>query len=300
MCGGGGGGGSSASTEALQQEQLRQMRDDDLRRREEELRRVAAANKINALYGIAPQATDAQAYQSLMADRYAANNPKPVQERMDFMVDPNATAKRQADFNQKMAAWQAGLQDLLGKNTAVSISADEVAKNKAARDAGYAQIKQGNMALMLDDIGRNRSEAQRDLRFGLARSGLAGGSVDISENRNITDANQRSVIQANQLTDNQVAKVRADDEATRADLISRINAGLDGDSAATTAMNRMLNNRQEAISAPPSGALNNLFTGIANFWNQAQYGYGAANPYGSNRGGSAISSGGYGGRLTGG
>ena len=67
---------------------------------------------------------------------------------------------------------------------------------------------------------------------------------------------------ANQYADNQVAQMRSNDESTRADLISRINAGLDADSAATTATQRMLNNRQEALTTNPSGALNNLFAGI--------------------------------------
>ena len=105
--------------------------------------------------------------------------------------------------------------------------------------------------------------------------------MDVDTHKSITDANQRSTIQANQYADNQVAQMRSNDESTRADLISRINAGLDADSAATTATQRMLNNRQEALTTNPSGALNNLFAGIGSAWNGYQFANGAANPYGN-------------------
>ena len=134
--------------------------------------------------------------------------------------------------------------------------------------------------------------------FGLQRNGLFGGSVDVDTHKSITDANQRSIIQANQYADNQVAQMRSNDESTRADLISRINAGLDADSAATTASQRMAINRQQALSEPSSGALNNLFASIGGALNSYQYANGAANPYG-NMGKSSVGSlGGYGGRVT--
>jgi len=112
-----------------------------------------------------------------------------------------------------------------------------------------------------------------------------------------TDANQRSIIQANQLADAQVAKMKSDDENTRADLISRINAGMDADSAAAAAAQRMAINRQQALSEPSSKLLNNLFAGIGNAWNQYQFANGAANPYG-NMQKSVGGLGGYGGRIS--
>lgn len=155
------------------------------------------------------------------------------------------------------------------------------ANNMQAREDAYNQVRQNNLGLMMADIARNREDAQRDVRFGVQRQGLTGGSVDVSANRDITDANQRSVLQANQLADAQVLKMRSDDESTRADLISRINAGLDADSATATATQRMAINRQEALSEPTSSALNNLFAGIGNAWSGYQYANGAANPYGN-------------------
>ena len=150
----------------------------------------------------------------------------------------------------------------------------------------------------MEDIARNRADTTRNVGFGLQRNGLFGGSVDVDTHRDITDANQRSVIQANQLADSQVASMRSNDESTRADLISRINAGLDADSAAATASQRMAINRQQALSEPSSGALNNLFASIGGALNSYQYANGAANPYGNMGKSSVGNMGGYGGRVT--
>lgn len=192
-----------------------------------------------------------------------------------------AQLKQMRDDEKRRVAEERRRQDAVASiNRLYGVGAN-AAEQLAARNAGYDQVRQNNLGLMLEDIARNRADAQRDVRFGLQRSGLTGGSVDVDTQRRITDANQRSVIQANQMADSQVAKMRSDDESTRADLISRINAGLDADSAATTAMQRMAINRDAALSEPSSYALNNLFAGIGNMWNSYQYAAAAANPYGT-------------------
>ena len=74
----------------------------------------------------------------------------------------------------------------------------------AGRNAAYDQVRQNNLGLMMADIARNRADAGRDVRFGLQRSGLFGGSVDIAANRDITDANQLTAASA----DEKIAAVR--------------------------------------------------------------------------------------------
>ncbi len=105
--------------------------------------------------------------------------------------------------------------------------------------------------------------------------------MDIDENKNILDANQRSTVQANQLADNQVQQVRAQDEADYANSIQKVNAGLDADTAITAATAAVKNNRDQAISDPTSSSLNNLFASVGNFWNNYEYSKAAANPYGT-------------------
>ena len=269
MCGGGGGGGASAETQALQQQQLKQAQQDEQRRTIEEQRRLNAVQQINALYGMQSKAADVDAYNKALGSLYDLDNPGGL-EKDKYLKD----------------------------NALKQVGNAEVSTNEAQRNAGYDKVRQSNLGLMMNDIARNRADTTRNVGFGLQRNGLFGGSVDVDTHRDITDANQRSVIQANQLADSQVASMRSNDESTRADLISRINAGLDADSAAATASQRMAINRQQALSEPSSGALNNLFASIGGALNSYQYANGAANPYG-NMGKSSVGSlGGYGGRVT--
>ena len=276
MCGGGGGGGPSAETQALQNQQLKQAQQDEQRRTIEEQRRLNAVQQINALYGMQSKAADVDAYNKALGSLYDLDNPGGLEKDK----------------------YLAGKDKYLTDNALKQVGNAEVSTNEAQRNAGYDKVRQSNLGLMMNDIARNRADTTRNVGFGLQRNGLFGGSVDVDTHRDITDANQRSVIQANQLADSQVASMRSNDESTRADLISRINAGLDADSAAATASQRMAINRQQALSEPSSGALNNLFASIGGALNSYQYANGAANPYG-NMGKSSVGSlGGYGGRVT--
>ena len=276
MCGGGGGGGASAETRALQEQQLKQAQQDEQRRTIEEQRRLNAVQQINALYGMQSKAADVDAYNKALGSLYDLDNPGGL-EKDKYLL---------------------GKDKYLTDNALKQVGNAEVSTNEAQRNAGYDKVRQSNLGLMMNDIARNRADTTRNVGFGLQRNGLFGGSVDVDTHRDITDANQRSVIQANQLADSQVASMRSNDESTRADLISRINAGLDADSAAATASQRMAINRQQALSEPSSGALNNLFASIGGALNSYQYANGAANPYG-NMGKSSVGSlGGYGGRVT--
>ena len=276
MCGGGGGGGTSAETQALQQQQLKQAQQDEQRRTIEEQRRLNAVQQINALYGMQSKAADVDAYNKALGSLYDLDNPGGL-EKDKYLLEKDKYLK---------------------DNALKQVGNAEVSTNEAQRNAGYDKVRQSNLGLMMNDIARNRADTTRNVGFGLQRNGLFGGSVDVDTHRDITDANQRSVIQANQLADSQVASMRSNDESTRADLISRINAGLDADSAAATASQRMAINRQQALSEPSSGALNNLFASIGGALNSYQYANGAANPYGNMGKQPGGNIGGYGGRVT--
>ena len=282
MCGGGGGGGASAETQALQNQQLKQAQQDEQRRTIEEQRRLNAVQQINALYGMQSKAADVDAYNKALGSLYDLDNPGGLGK--DKYLTDNALKLKKDKYLKDNALKQVGNA--------------EVSTNEAQRNAGYDKVRQSNLGLMMNDIARNRADTTRNVGFGLQRNGLFGGSVDVDTHRDITDANQRSVIQANQLADSQVASMRSNDESTRADLISRINAGLDADSAAATASQRMAINRQQALSEPSSGALNNLFASIGGALNSYQYANGAANPYGNMGKQSGGNMGGFGGRVT--
>ena len=146
---------------------------------------------------------------------------------------------------------------------------------RAARESGYDSVRQNALAIALDSLSKQREEAGRNVRFNVARSGLTGGSVDVDENQNLANRYSEGVIQANSNADGIVNNVRGKDEATRADLISRINAGMDANSASQAALAQIQNNQNIAKVDGQSNLLSNFFNGIASGIGGYQYGYGA-------------------------
>lgn len=145
---------------------------------------------------------------------------------------------------------------------------------RAARESGYDSVRQNALAIALDSLSKQREEAGRNVRFNVARSGLTGGSVDVDENQNLANRYSEGVIQANSNADGIVNNVRGKDEATRADLISRINAGMDANSASQAALAQIQNNQNIAKVDGQSNLLSNFFTGIASGIGGYNYGYG--------------------------
>lgn len=135
-------------------------------------------------------------------------------------------------------------------------------KQMEQRNAGYETVRQNALGLALNDLSEQKNDAIRDTRFGLARAGLTGGSVDVDTNQNIADRYAKGVLQSNQNADGIVSGVQAKDEAARADLISRINAGMDANSATTSALAQMQNNQAAAKAEGQSTFLNDFFNGI--------------------------------------
>ena len=238
MCGGGGGG--SASQDALAQEQNLQMQRNNARQQNEDLARQRAIAEINQLYGIDSQvdgtAVEEVAYTPPQKKQHATGTPQFVSKPFSQMYDGSA--------------------------------------QRAARESGYDSVRQNALAIALDSLSKQREEAGRNVRFNVARSGLTGGSVDVDENQNLANRYSEGVIQANSNADGIVNNVRGKDEATRADLISRINAGMDANSASQAALAQIQNNQNIAKVDGQSNLLSNFFNGIGSGISGYQYGYG--------------------------
>ena len=241
MCGGGGGG--SASQDALAQEQNLQMKRSNARQQNEDLARQRAIAQINQLYGIDSQ-VDGTAVEEV------AYTPPQVGKQQPATGTPQFVSKR---FSQMY----------------------DGSAQRAARTSGYDSVRQNALSIALDSLSKQREEAGRNVRFNVARSGLTGGSVDVDENQNLANRYSEGVIQANSNADGIVNNVRGKDEATRADLISRINAGMDANSASQAALAQIQNNQNIAKVDGQSNLLSNFFNGIASGIGGYQYGYGA-------------------------
>ena len=120
----------------------------------------------------------------------------------------------------------------------------------------------------LDD---SRDQAERYLRFQLARQGQFGGSLDIDQNSELSKGYNNGLVDAKNLADAARNDALARDEQTRIDLINRINAGMDEASAISSANSQMQSNIAQARDNALSQSLGDAFGNVALLKNQWDY-----------------------------
>lgn len=117
------------------------------------------------------------------------------------------------------------------------------------RDGIYGQLRDDLYGAQANRLNENREETLRKLRFGLARTGLSGGSADIGAHGMEQRAYGRSLMDASESAQGLADEVRANDERTRLNLIAQMRAGLDQGNATQSALAQMAGNVDAARGA---------------------------------------------------
>jgi len=125
----------------------------------------------------------------------------------------------------------------------------------AVREPVYGQVRDDVYGLQANRLNENREDTLRQLRFGLARTGLSGGSADVSAQGLEQRQFGRALMDANQSAQSAADEVRANDERTRLNLISQMRAGLDAGNATQNALSQMTNNVNAAKGATQYAAV---------------------------------------------
>lgn len=138
---------------------------------------------------------------------------------------------------------------------------DTAARDKVAadREALYSKIGTDQKAKLTDDLNTDRIKTEREIRFGMARNGLSGGSADIDANSEVLDQYNKGLLKAAQNADSTVNSARSADEKTRVNLINSIRSGLDQGSAVSVAQEGMANNAKAAADEANTSSLAGFF-----------------------------------------
>lgn len=139
-----------------------------------------------------------------------------------------------------------------------------------AREGLYSKIAADSKALQLDDLGRDRGLAERDVGFDLARRGLSGGSREIDTSREIGDQFNRGVLTADNNSQGVANDARMSDEKTRINLINSIRSGMSDSDATSAAFNSMQNNANQAANNAKTQNIGGFFDAIRGSANQYQ------------------------------
>lgn len=133
----------------------------------------------------------------------------------------------------------------------------------AQRESLYTDIAGATTDTNKRALDRQSTEAQRQNDFGLARSGLIGGSSDAESNANLKERYGEGVIQATAAGNAAAASLRDADERTRQNLTSLAQSGLDTGTAASLAEGQ-LGAAAEASKAATTGVtIGNLFNDLS-------------------------------------
>lgn len=204
-----------------------------------------------------------------------------------------------------------------GDGGAGQLRADEQARQakiQAAVDAINAQFRNAGTAAYDDlgsavtgvaqhDLDKQFTVADKQNRFGLARSGLLGGSVDAEAGADLGKRYGEGQIKATQAGIGAAADLKSTDERTRQNLISLAQSGIDTGTAASLAASQQAAAAQAAKAAVPAATVGDLFSNLSQAYlsNQAlqgRYPNGLPQQQGSSLFGNLFSGKGYTGKVT--
>lgn len=120
------------------------------------------------------------------------------------------------------------------------------------------------------DVGRQKTIADRNLKFSNAKAGLTGGSAAVDNGRLLGDEYNRGLLASENQAQASLADLMNQDQQERLSLTSLARSGLDATTAAQNAAQSMQNNIATARSGATAKGLGDLFGGTADVYKQQQ------------------------------
>ena len=152
-----------------------------------------------------------------------------------------------------------------------------------SRDKLYADQKTAVYDLNKREVDRQAAEAERVNRFGLARTGLLGGSVNVDSVADLDRRTNEGLMRAGGIADQAAADLKTQDERTRSNLISLAQSGIDTGTAAQQALKGLEVNSANAASARANSTVGSLFNDLSQAYliNQQNQGRQSGMQYGT-------------------
>lgn len=158
-----------------------------------------------------------------------------------------ASREAQRAEDQRMAAI---------RNTQAAVNR---AYDNPQRQADIADFVSATRDYLTGDLNRQKSDADRQLKFALARNGVTGGSTQIDQQANLADDYARSILDVDRRARGAGADLQAQDQENRARLIQLATSGLDATTAASQAAAGMRSSLEAGKSASLVGGLSDVF-----------------------------------------
>lgn len=142
--------------------------------------------------------------------------------------------------------------------------------NSPQRAADIGDFVNATRSFYQQDLDRQKGDADRGLKFALAKSGLTGGSTQVDQQGLLADNYGRGQLQVEQKAEGAGASLSAADQDARSRLISLATSGLDATTAAQQASAAMRSNLEAGQSEANLGSLGDSFNQFNQFAQQAK------------------------------
>lgn len=190
---------------------------------------------------------------------------KPIYQQRTVPGGATGEMRYDGDMATPVYAQEQTVNDLTGYDTGIRD------KNAAEREKLYGTIRDDSEARLLDRLGEDRSDAERGVRFQLARQGLAGGSADIDQGQELLEKFQEGSLEARTAATSAANDARSADEKTRVSLINNIRSGMAQNDAMSAAFAGMQNNANTARDSAMSTDIGNFFNDLTMLNNQKAF-----------------------------
>ncbi|GAB3054091.1 hypothetical protein [Stenotrophomonas tumulicola] len=138
------------------------------------------------------------------------------------------------------------------------------------RQAGLDDFLGASRQFYTGELDRQKEQADRSLKFAMARSGLAGGSAAVDANRRLGEDYSRGVLDSERLAQGALSDLQAADETSRQNLISQVAGGMSLTSGANQSALAMQNNLQSAQGRLSADALGDVFGGLSDVYTRSR------------------------------
>lgn len=142
--------------------------------------------------------------------------------------------------------------------------------NAPERQKQYADFGTALRTRYTEDANRQKSIADRNQRFSLARSGLSGGSAQVDAQRTLGEEYTRGLLQGEEKAQAGVRDLQSQDDAARLNLIQLAQSGLDATTAAQRANAAVAQSAQAARAGAVTGGLGDIFGQTSSLYKQQQ------------------------------
>lgn len=137
--------------------------------------------------------------------------------------------------------------------------------NNPQRHADINDFVNATRQYYQQDLDKQKAQADRSLKFALAKSGLTGGSEQVDQQEQLGESYTKGQLQAEQKALGAGANLQDADEQARQRLIALATSGLDSTNAATQSAEALRTDLQSARAQAGTDALGDVFAQFNKF-----------------------------------